>query len=69
MSLVQHTSLQRVWADKDQLKIHSMIFNRRHLPPVFCVVNIFSCKQKAENDPRQNISAFMVGINSLHIVL
>ncbi len=62
MSLVQHTSLQRVWADKDQLKIHSMIFNRRHLPPVFALSTYFLANK------RQNISAFMVGINSLHIV-
>lgn len=37
MSLVQHTSLQRVWAD-NQYKIHSFDFNRRHFASGFFYV-------------------------------
>ncbi len=39
MSLVQHTLLQRVWADKDCLNLCNDK-NRRHLPPVFIVVRL-----------------------------
>ena len=47
MSLVQHTLLQKVWADKDCLNLCNDK-NRRHLPPVFIVLRSNTMKRSRQ---------------------